>query len=57
MNAAALTDEQLEAEFCSMVGLETGINPAAADTKRALVWFKKGYRFAVAQPSEAKAKP
>jgi hypothetical protein len=49
--AEALTDEQLEAEFCSMVGLETGINPAAADTKRALIWFKKGYRFAVAQPA------
>ena len=44
-----LTPEQLEQEFCELVGLETGINSAAVDTKRALVWFKKGYRHGITQ--------
>lgn len=45
-SAQPLTPEQLEQEFCNITGLETGVNPAAVDTKRALVWFKKGYHFA-----------
>lgn len=44
-----LTSEQLEQEFCELVGLETGINSAAVDTKRALVWFKKGYLHGITQ--------
>ena len=46
---APLSDAELEQEFCNITGLETGINPAAADTKRALVWFKKGYAHAIKQ--------
>ena len=46
---APLRDAELEQEFCNITGLETGINPAAADTKRALVWFKKGYAHAIKQ--------
>jgi len=55
-----LTDEQLEQEFCELVGLTTGINPEAVDTKRALVWFKRGYRHAApkqAQPEGYKLVP
>lgn len=46
---APLSDAELEQEFCNIAGLETGINPAAADTKRALVWFKKGYAHGIKQ--------
>ena len=46
---APLSDAELEQEFCKITGLETGINPAAADTKRALVWFKKGYAHGIKQ--------
>ena len=46
---APLSDAELEQEFCNITGLETGINPAAADTKRALVWFKKGYAHGIKQ--------
>ena len=44
-----LSEAELEQEFCKITGLETGINPAAADTKRALVWFKKGYAHGIKQ--------
>ena len=46
---APLSDAEIEQEFCNITGLETGINPAAADTKRALVWFKKGYAHGIKQ--------
>ena len=46
---APLSDAELEQEFCKITGLETGINPAAADAKRALVWFKKGYAHGIKQ--------
>ena len=46
---APLSEAELEQEFCKITGLETGINPAAADTKRALVWFKKGYAHGIKQ--------
>ena len=46
---APLSEAELEQEFCNITGLETGINPAAADTKRALVWFKKGYANGIRQ--------
>ena len=42
-----LTDDELEQLFCEITGLITGINPAATDTNRALVWFKRGYRTAI----------
>ena len=46
---APLSDAEIEQEFCNITGLETGINPAAADTKRALIWFKKGYAHGIKQ--------
>lgn len=45
----ALSDEQIEAEFCNRIGIDHDrLQMATPDTFQACLWFKRGYRAALA---------